>query len=120
MAQAVINEIDKEIKLYEDNQKIDCCGYERHIINIECFLTHDGNVFEIDGIEKLYWFDLEESWFLKKQSAIDFVKKNKWYRQSDIKRFLFFWIVCPEDWRCVKEKKFRATYIGFKIMDYRG
>lgn len=120
MTQAVINEYDFKIKLYNDNQEIDCCGFERHITNVWVCLTEDRKGAEIKGTERIYWFDLEEHWFLKKSSAIEFVRKNNWYRMSDIKRFLFFWVVNPEDWRCVKKKKFCASYVGFKIIDYRG
>jgi hypothetical protein len=120
MTQAVINENNFTIKLYDDNQELDCCGFERHITKVRMFLTHDGNVSEIEGVEKIYWFGFEEEWFLRKSSAIACVRKNKKYRMSDIKHFLCFWIVCPEDWRCIKKKKFSASYVGFKILDYRG
>ena len=120
MTQAVINEDKCLIKLYNDNQEVDCCEYERHITNVKMFLTHDGNMSEISGIERIYWFGFDEHWFLRKSSAINFVHKHKRYRISDIKRFLFFWIVKPEEWRCIKKKKFNASYVGFKIMDYRG
>ena len=120
MTQAVINEDKCLIKLYNDNQEVDCCGYERHIVNVTAYLMQNGNVSEIRGDEKIYWFDLDETWFLRKSSAIRFVKKNKKYRMSDIKRFLCFWIVKPEDWRCIEKKKFFAAFVGFKIIDCRG
>ena len=48
-----------------------------------------------------------------------FLRKNKYYRLSDVKKDLIGYTVQAEGWRMVGSEKFWATFEGFRIIDYR-
>ena len=122
MAEVVIDEETFIVRIYDDGDKrVSSHGCQKHITDAYVGFAPDYDLLHIKGNKNIYWcgwYD-DERWFLRKKSAIDFIKKNKNYRMTDLTRWLFFWVVKPDDWRCIRKEPFDCTYHKIRIIDYR-
>ena len=119
----------KTIVLLDMEQKLIKITDDRYV----SFRPYDEKYIEVDVLERKpngaltiggQWKRFEDSWgepaqFWFRKNMLDFLRKNKYYKLSDVKKDLIGYTVKASGWREVSSEQFFATFEGFRIIDYR-
>ena len=114
--------LDMEQKLIKitDDRYVSFKPYDEKYIEVSSLKRRPNGALTICG----QWKRFENSfgmpaqfWFRK--NMLDFLRKNKYYKLSDVKKDLIGYTVQADGWREVGLEKFCATFEGFGIIDYR-
>ena len=116
---ALLNMEEKLIKITDDKYTA-FKPYDEEYIVVDVLKRRPNGAVTIGGTLKRFensWGEPAQFWFRK--NMLDFLRKNRYYRLSDVKKDLIGYTVQAFGWREVGSEKFFATFEGFKIVDYR-
>ena len=115
----LLNMEEKLIKITDDRYTA-FKPYDEKYIEVDVLERRPNGALTIGGKLKRFgnsWGEPAQFWFRK--NMLDFLRKNRYYRLSDVKKDLIGYTVQASGWRVVSTEKFFATFEGFRIIDYR-
>ena len=121
MTVAVIDKYKKLLKIYDSNAEFTWGNCEEVITKAD-IIHLDNDAWKVIG-EKEIWMPyfpyFDDDVFFTRKSAEKYVKENRYFKMSDIKKVLFWYEVKGDKARLIETKDYKATLYGFTVMDYR-